>query len=119
MKPTVAPALTGKQAVLPDIVRPVMAKVDVPELDAAWLERIGRAIQAAVSEVRWSHKEAAAIVNVDAAEFGKWLSGTRRPQFDKLFAVPELRCPLVIALASLAGMEIVTEIRSPRKSGAQ
>lgn len=61
----------------------------------------------------WSHKEAAARIGVDDAEFGKWISGARRPQLDKLWAVEELRGPLVIALAEAvddSGVVVTTHI---------
>ncbi|MCR4376281.1 MAG: helix-turn-helix domain-containing protein [Acidobacteria bacterium] len=91
-----------------------MAKANV-QIPDDWPERIGRAVQRAVSLVGWSHKEAAAKVGVDDAEFGKWLSGGRRPQFDRLFAIEELRQPLILSLAGLANdVEVVTEIRMRR-----
>lgn len=71
---------------------------------------IGSAVQRAVSTVGWSNKEAAAKVGVDDAEFGKWVNGTRRPQFDKLMALDALRWPLICALADCLQVaeEIVT-----------
>ncbi len=100
-----------------DIQRPVMAKANVQILDVDWMKVVGAAIARAISIVGWSQKEAAAKVGVDAAEFGKWLSGERRPQLDRLFAVVELRQPLVMTLAGLAdGVEIVTEIRFRRQA---
>ena len=83
-----------------------MLKADVRTPDIDWMVVIGAAIQAAVKETRWSNQEAAGKVKVDDAEFGKWLNGTRRPQFDRLFAVPELRRPLVIAMARIAGPRV-------------
>ncbi len=65
--------------------------------------QVGRAVARAVAMTGWSHKEAAAQIGVDDAEFGKWLSGGRRPQFDRLFAVAALRQPLIVALADLGG----------------
>lgn len=82
-------------------------KLDTPEaitvqkVDIDWMVAVGRAIERAIAIVGWSKKEAAAKVGVDEAEFGKWLSGARRPQFDRLFAIPELQKPLVISLAGL------------------
>lgn len=106
-------ALADRHPVLPDIGRPRMAKADARNPDmATWNERIGQSIQRAVALVGWSNKEAAAKVGVDDAEFGKWLSGARRPQLDKLFAVEELRWPLIQALAVLdARAEVITTIR--------
>lgn len=101
-----------RHPVLPDIGRPVMAKANVRTPDIDWQVFIGRAIQKAVKRSGLSNKEAAALAKVDDAEFGKWLSGTRRPQFDRLFSVEELQQPLVIELARLvAGIEVIEEIR--------
>ncbi len=110
-----ARARDSRHPVLPD-VRPEMAKAHVRSPDIDWMKGLGAAIQSAVHAACWSNKEAAAKCRVDDAEFGKWLSGTRRPQFDRLLAVPELRQPLVIALALLVGdgVEVVTEIRVKR-----
>ena len=80
-----------------------MAKADVRTPDVDWMAKLGAAIQDAVHAVRWSNKEAAGKVDVDDAEFGKWLNGTRRPHFDRLFNVKELRVPLILALAALGG----------------
>jgi hypothetical protein len=118
MAPSIATAAVSRHPVLPDMSRPQMAKANVRNPDIDWNARVGAAVTAAIKACGWSSKEAAAKVsqacgsNVDDAEFGKWLSGARRPQFDKLFAVEALRQPLVIAMASLAhDVEIVTEIR--------
>jgi len=99
------PAFDG-HPVLPDIGRPVMAKADVRNPDIDWNVRIGRAIQRAVLMVWESNKLAAADLDVDDAEFGKWLNGTRRPQFDRLFAWEPLREPLVAQLAKLGGADV-------------
>lgn len=92
-----------------------MAKVsfgDVQNPDMDWLVLIGQAVQRAVALVGLSNKEAAALIGVDDAEFGKWLNGSRRPQFDRIFAVEELRWPLVQCIAALdARNELVTTIR--------
>lgn len=107
-----AEALANVHPVLPDIGKARMAKADVRIPDVAWNERIGAAIQRAVAIVGWTNKEAAAKVGADDAEFGKWLSGGRRPQFDKLFALDELRWPLIQCLAQLDDKtELVTTIR--------
>lgn len=99
-----------------DIGRPVMAKANVQSPDIAWNEAIGAAISKAIARIGWSKKEAAAKVGVDDAEFGKWLSGGRRPQFDRLFAVDALRQVLVVELAGIAGegVEIETVVRVRR-----
>lgn len=122
MKSSIAAPVASRHPVIPDMTRPRMAKAHVQNLDIAasgeWMVAVGRAIERAVAGVGWSKKEAAARVQVDDAEFGKWLSGARRPQLDRLFAVPELRPALIVALAALeATVEIVTEIRL-KKVGA-
>jgi DNA-binding transcriptional regulator YdaS (Cro superfamily) len=98
-----------RHPVLPDIGRPAPAKANVRIPDIAWMEAIGRAIAIAVAMVGWSHKEAAAKVGVDDAEFGKWLSGHRRAQFDRLLAVDELRTPLII---TIAGLDPAAEVKT-------
>jgi transcriptional regulator with XRE-family HTH domain len=96
--------------------------LDVPSLahvnpiDVSWLREIGAAIGRAIEVLGWSGKEAAAKVGVDPAELTRWLTGERRPQMDRLFAVPELRQPLVTTLAALADAEVVTEIRFRRSA---
>lgn len=100
MSSIVADQPSARHPVLPD-VRPKMLRVDVRNPDIDWLREVGAAIQRAVSLAGWSNKQAAAKIGADDAEFGKWLNGTRRPQFDKLFAVKELRRPLLIAFAEL------------------
>jgi len=94
-----------------------MAKAHVQKVDSAtepdWMVAVGHAIALAIATAGLSQKEAAAVIGVDQAEFGKWLNGQRRPQFDRIFAVETLRQPLVIELARLAGtFEIVTELRT-------
>lgn len=109
----------GSHPVLPDI-RPRMARAHVQKPDIDWMEAIGRAIALAVAMTGWSNKEAAARVHVDDAEFGKWLSGARRPQFDRLFSVPELRDALIETLAALSpAYEIAREIRRVRKAAGE
>ena|ERR1041384_3980669 len=102
----------ARHPVLPDIgkCRPAKAYVQTPDIQ--WNQLIGAAIQRAIAIVGLSNKEAAALVGVDDAEFGKWLSGTRRPQFDRIFSIEELRWPLVQCLAALDSRnELVTLIQ--------
>ena len=88
-----------------------MAKADVQNLDIDWPKTIGAAITRAIAMVGWSQKEAAGHIGVDASEFGKWCDGTRRPQFDKLFAVQVLQGPLVLSLSKLArDVEVVYQV---------
>lgn len=101
MCPMVPPPSPVPQSVSPDNGRVGLAKANARIPDIDWLVAIGAAIQAAVHDARWSNKEAAGHLAVDDAEFGKWLNGTRRPHFDKIFALRQLRVPLIVALARL------------------
>ena len=101
MSTTLTPQGLGGHLKSLDIGKPKMAKANVNAVDIDWSQQIGRAIQRAVSIVGLSHKEAAAKVGVDEAEFSRWLTGVRRPQLDKLLAVEELRWPVIESLARL------------------
>lgn len=92
---------TDRQHLLQDIARPVMAKANVQSQDIDWKQAVGRAIERAVGMAGLTKGEAAGRLDVDESEFAKWTRGDRRPQLDRLFAVTELRAPLVIALAGL------------------
>ena len=73
---------------------------------------IGHAVQRALSVAGRTQKEAAGMIGVDVAQVARWIAGTERPQMDRLFAIEELRQPLIVALAELAeNVEVVTEIR--------
>lgn len=93
-----------------------MAKADLHKNEMPWNEQIGRAIVRCFSLAGVTQKEAAALLDRDPAQVGRWTNGKERPQLDALFAVPLLRQPLVIALAELAGqgVKVVTEIRLER-----
>jgi hypothetical protein len=117
MSATLQKQAADRHPVLPDIGKPRMAKVDVrfpDETQNITGEDIGRAVQRAVLMVWGSNKEAAADLQVDDAEFGKWLSGARRPQFDKLFAIRALRVPLCVELSRLSGADVHTHIEFRR-----
>lgn len=84
-----------------DIGRPVMAKANVQNLDIDWKQAVGRAIERAVAAAGLTKSEAAGLCDADPSEFNKWMTGERRPQFDRLLAVEVLRRPLIVALAEL------------------
>lgn len=112
-----------RHPVLPDIGRPRMAKADVRNLDidVDWLQKLGAAWQKAVKQVFETNDIAARELVVDASEFGKWMSGGRRAQLDKLLAHRPLRLPLLLALAQAinevdGNVEVVTEIRMRREA---
>src|SRR3990167_243969 len=46
--------------------------------------------------------EFAAVLDRDARQVGKWLTGQERPQVETVLAVERFRAPLVIAMARLA-----------------
>jgi ribosome-binding protein aMBF1 (putative translation factor) len=95
-----------------DDVRPEMAKAQLKKIELdGFREQIGQSIQRAISIAGRSQKEVAGLIGCDVAQIARWIAGTERPQFDRLFAVEELRWPLIQALAALAEAEIYTEIR--------
>lgn len=109
--PSVAERITGRHRISLEDVAPKMAKADLKNLEADFKAQIGQAIQRAFSIAGLSQKEAAGRLNRDVAQISRWVAGTERPQMDALFAVEELRWPLIQSLASLAQAEVVTEIR--------
>ena len=95
-----------------DDVTPKMAKAEFKNLELEdFRAEIGRAIQRAISIAGRSQKEVAGLIGCDVAQMARWIAGTERPQFDRLFAVEELRWPLIQGLAALAQAEVITEIR--------
>lgn len=103
-------------------IRPKMAKVaaaDVRNAEPdAWKTQIGQALQRAMTLAGWSLKEFAAAVDRDPRQCARWMDGSERPQFDVIFGVEQLRRPLVIAIAELAGqgVEVETTIRVRRSA---
>jgi ribosome-binding protein aMBF1 (putative translation factor) len=81
-----------------------MAKADLRKAEVADLrEQIGRGIERARLLSGMSLKEFADAIGRDERQIARWITGAERPQFDAIFAVKELRGPLVIALAELSG----------------
>ena len=107
--------LTEARAERLDRAKPVMAKASLNSADA-WMEQVGAALQRAISLRGWSLKEFSGAVGRDERQCSRWIKGKERAQFDVLFSVEELRQPLVIALAELAGqaVEVETTIRVRR-----
>lgn len=76
---------------------------------------IGRAIERAIAQADLTKQEVAYQLGyTDAGVISRWCSGSETPQFAKLFALPELRQPIVIQLARLAGAEIGLRIEFDR-----
>jgi hypothetical protein len=94
-----------------------MAKADLKNLEM-WRTAMGRSVARCFELAGKTQKEGAALVERDAAQVARWIAGTERPQFDALFAVDELRQPLIVALAELAGagVELETVIRVRRSA---
>ena len=96
---------------LAEIGRPAMAKANLRKAETVdFRVVIGRVIARAQSLAGWSLKELAAKVERDPRQVARWLDGSERAQFDVLFAVEELRGPLVIALGELAGADVQTTV---------
>lgn len=111
MASTLAKAAVSSHPLSLDVPRR-MAKADVQKMDIDWAKAIGAAVERAIAMAGWSQKEAAAQIDVDAAEFAKWIKGDRRPQFDKLFAVEALQGPLILALGRLSQTtEVIAHVR--------
>lgn len=90
-------------------VSPTMAKAELKKLEGAWKEDLGRAIQRAFALAGLSQKEAAALLGRDVAQVSRWIAATEPPQFAAIFAVACLRYALVVALAELAGPDVIVE----------
>lgn len=107
-------AIAPRQRMSLEDVTPVMAKAEFNKVENRdFREVIGHAIQRALSIAGLSQKEAAGLVGKEPAQMARWIAGTERPQFDALFAVEQLRSPLVIALAQEmddSGIQVVTQI---------
>ena len=97
-----------------------MAKADLTNRENAdFRAQIGQAVQRSFSLAGWSIKEASARIGKEPAQVSRWIAGTERPQFDALFAVEELRWPLVQCLARLDEQnEVITEIRRIQRRSA-
>ena len=78
--------------------------------------QIGACVRSARQSLGWSLKEFAGELNRDERQVARWEDGKERPQFDQLWAVEDLRGPLVIALASLSEQIDVTTTIQIRRS---
>lgn len=90
-----------------------LRKAEKPDVRA----QVGAAIQRAASLVGWSLKELAGHLERDPRQVARWIDGSERPHFDVLFAIEELRQPLVVAIAEELGgeaVEIETVMRARR-----
>lgn len=89
-------------------------KADLPE-KGGWRLRVGQAIERTRQLSGLLLKEFAAAIGRDERQVARWISGEERPQLDAIFAVPELRQFLIIALAEkVGGVDITTQIQIRR-----
>lgn len=80
-------------------------------------EQIGSAIERAIVLAKLTKQDVAYRMGyTDQSALSRWISGAETPQFAKLWAIPELQEPLVIALAELAAMVIETTVRTRRRA---
>lgn len=89
-----------------------MAKMDLRFSDQQprdFRQVIGEALARAISLVGWTLKEAGAALDKDPRQVARWLNGQERAQFDAIFAVEELRQPMLIALSEIAGAGVERE----------
>jgi ribosome-binding protein aMBF1 (putative translation factor) len=95
-----------------------MAKADLRKAEMPdWRQQIGAAIERARLLSAMSLKQFADAIGRDERQIARWIVGTERPQLDAIFAVRELRGPLVIALAELSQtVEVETTIRIRRSA---
>lgn len=103
---------------LPD-KRPQMAKADLRKAERElWRERVGQAIERVRTRSGLSLKEFADAVARDERQCARWITGVEHPQIAAIFSVEQLRQPLIIALAELAGesVEITTAITIRRSA---
>lgn len=101
-----------------EMARPSQAKADLKNLEVAseWRQKVGAAVARTFQLAGLTMKEAAVLLDRDQGQVSRWVSGAERPQLDALFAVEQLREPLVIALASLTQTIDVTTTISIRRS---
>ena len=95
-----------------------MVKADLPKAEIAdWRAEIGRCVERARVLSGLTLKEFAGVVGRDVRQVGRWMNGEERAQLDAIFAVKELRGPLVIALAELSQVvDVETVIRIRRSA---
>lgn len=95
-----------------DVPRKMIAASRTPDRKPL-ADALGGAIERALMLARITKQDAAFRMGygTNQAPLSRWIGGTERPQFEKLWSIDELRGPLVTALAELAGHDVTTEIR--------
>lgn len=92
-----------------------MVKAHLPSGEM-WRASVGRAIQRCFSLAGLSLKEASGLLDRDAHQVGRWINGQERPQMDTLFAVEQLRQPLIQAFSEMAGADVEVTISLRRRA---
>ena len=94
-------------------VRATEAKGHLKKLEIERRQVIGRVIARAIKFAGRDDKDVwVALEHPDGAQLSRWIRGTERPQFDRLFAIDWMRVPLLLAFAQAAGIEIETVFRA-------
>jgi hypothetical protein len=76
---------------------------------------LGKCLVFVCYDAELSIKEFAAKIGKDAGQVQRQMEGKERPQIEAVFAIPEFRAPLVIALSRISpNVECLTEIRVRR-----
>ena len=84
------------------------------EKDALWGE-LGKCLVFVCYDAELSIKEFAARLGKDAGQVQRQMEGKERPQIEAVFAVPEFRAPLIVALSRITPqIEVSTELRIRR-----
>ena len=97
-----------------EIGRPQMAKADLKKVDICWKASVGQVFQRCLLLAGVSQKEAAALLQRDPGQVGRWIAGTERTQLDAVLAVEQFRQPFVQALAEVAGAEVEITVKLRR-----
>lgn len=89
----------------------LLKKLEKPEL---WAE-LGKCLVFVCYDAGLTLKEFADTVGKDVGQLHRQMEGKERPQIEAVFAVPQFRAALVIALSRLTSeIEMFTEIRVKR-----
>lgn len=98
----------------PEAAKVAPADVRKTEKDALWAE-LGKCLVFVCYDAGLSLKEFATRLGKDERQVHRQMEGHERPQIEAVFAVPEYRAPLVIALSRLTNeIEVFTEIKIRR-----
>lgn len=80
-------------------------------------EAIGQAVERGIVLAKLTKQDVAFRMGYeDQSALSRWISGAETPQFARLWAIEELRGPLVIALAELAECVVETIVKVKRSA---